>query len=123
MSDKTIDYQLCAVPRLTLADLDRYIPIVEHAVLSGKEQLTRHLVITSAQLRFEQNARLTGLERLCRLIDGINSSRSPYQYRDGTHPVEDIQQGVLRFEPVRPCPSKRHLENFWTGLPGLATDT
>ena len=101
MSDKLIDYRLCPVPRLTLADLERYIPIVEHAVLSGKEQMTRHLVITSDQLRFEM-PRTSGRERLCRLIDGINSSRSPYQYRDGTHPVEDIQLRSAGRPAVRP---------------------
>ena len=103
MSDKFIGYQTGAVPRLTLADLERYIPIIEHAVLCGNEQMTRHLVITSDQLRFEQRAGTNGRERLRRLIDGINSGRVPYQYRDGTHPVEDLQLRAAG----RPAPRPR----------------
>ncbi|MCX7430490.1 MAG: hypothetical protein NTY17_05740 [Planctomycetia bacterium] len=103
MSDKFIDYRTGFLPRLNLADLERYIPIIEHAVLCDNEQMTRHLVITSDQLRFEQRAGTIGRERLRRLIDGINSGRGPYQYRDGTHPVEDLQLRAAG----RPAPRPR----------------
>ena len=103
MSDKFIDYRPFLVPRLTLADLERYIPIIERAVLCDNEQMTRHLVITSDQLRFEQRAGTNGRERLRRLLDGINSGRGPYQYRDGTHPVEDLQLRAAG----RPAPRPR----------------
>ena len=102
MSDKLIDYRTAPVIRPTLADLERYIPTIERAVLCDNQQMTSHLVITSDQLRFEKRAGNSGRERLRRLIDGINSGRNPYQYRDGTHPVEDLQLRAAGRPAVRP---------------------
>jgi hypothetical protein len=101
MSDKLIDYRPEPVLRPTLADLERYIPTIERAVLCDNEQMTSHLVITSDQLRFEKRAGSSGRERLCSLIHGINSSR-PYQYRDGTHPVEVMRLRTAGCPAVRP---------------------
>ena len=101
MNDKLIDYTPSPVLRPTLADLERYIPTIERAVLCDNQQMTSHLVITSDQLRFEKRAGNSGRERLCSLIHGINSG-SPYQYRDGTHPVEVMRLRSAGRPAVRP---------------------
>jgi len=103
MSDKFIDYRTFPVALPTLADLDRYIPTIERAVLCDREQMTSHLVITSDQLRFEKRAGNSGHDRLSSLIHGIKIG-NPYQYRDGTHSLDAMRLRKEGHRAARPRP-------------------
>jgi hypothetical protein len=89
---KFIDYITTRFAPPTLADLEKYIPIIERAVLFNDSTLKRHLVITSDQLNFEKQARQAGRDRLKYLVDGIHTN-NPYQYRDR------FQSDALRRRP------------------------
>ena len=56
MTRKLIDYRV-ATPRYTLADFERYIPIIERSVFLNDPTLTQFLVIDGYRLNVERRSR------------------------------------------------------------------
>ena len=93
MTRKLIDYMV-ATPRYTLADFERYIPIIERSVFHNDPTLTQFLVIDGYRLNVERRSR-EGRMRLTNVfLDGINKDE-PYRYLD-TVDQDTLHQRVLR---------------------------
>ena len=93
MTRKLIDYRV-ATPRYTLADFERYIPIIERSVFLNDPTLTQFLVIDGYRLNVERRSR-EGRMRLTNVfLDGINKDE-PYRYLD-TVDQDTLHQRVLR---------------------------
>jgi hypothetical protein len=88
MTRKLIDYMLQAPPRYTLADFERYVPIIERSVFLNDPSLTQFLVINNDRLNLERRSREGRMRLTNCFLDGINRS-DPYKHRDTFH------QGVL----------------------------
>lgn len=68
------------LPKYSLADLEKYIPIIEDAVLCRNPAMTKYLVVTREQLRTEMRTP-AGMKRLKELLVRGIEENDPYRHR------------------------------------------
>ena len=84
MTRKLIDYMVAPPFQYTLADFERYVPIIERSVFLNDPTLTQFLVIDGYQLNVERRSREGKMRLTNLLLDGINRN-DPYRHRDTFH--------------------------------------
>jgi hypothetical protein len=81
MPRKLIDYRVVGQLQYKLADLERYVPIIERSVFLNDPSLTQFLVINNYRLNAERRSREGRMRLTNTLLDGINRD-DPYRHRD-----------------------------------------